>query len=450
LVAVLETNAIGCGWLRDRWAALGQILDAGRRWRPLDRLRAIRLLGQQPGDAADDPRVRAIYLACRAMDPEGPDVFAEVLGELEGPEAAAARERLAARFAAAGAERGPDDAAGARAELRALAAAGAARAEALREVRTADEAAERADVAGRLSDDSERALEWVRKQQASCSRALYRAVEELRKLRRDFGDDWAADQPAGGPADPGPGAGAAPAPEPCEAPRAAAPACGPCESTHGPEARAAREADAAPASSRWDVVEPDDLAPTVAAEPVGDRDARTVTNEASSPADPFGRRAAEPAGEVAIGPVTPTEAEPSDANRPGQPDEGAGRPGPRPADEAPVVTNEAKGPVDEARDAANEANEPADEPDRTARSLPASVLTLLALFITACFWAAVAVGAGHEKNPPPIPISTPGDTPSGRWMHPAPAPEATADLRNVSWFPAVFSPSVARLAPIRA
>src|SRR5262245_50915038 len=157
LVAVLETNAIGCAWLRDRWAALGQVLDAGRRWRPIDRLRAIRLLGRQPRDAAVDPRVLAIYLACRAMDPEGPDVFAEALGEPEGPEAAAARDRLAARFAAARAERGPQDAAGARAELRALAAAGAARAEALREVRTADEAAERADIAGRLSDDSERA-----------------------------------------------------------------------------------------------------------------------------------------------------------------------------------------------------------------------------------------------------------------------------------------------------
>src|SRR5262249_2415714 len=36
LVAVLETNAIGCAWLRDRWAALGRILEEGGRWRPID------------------------------------------------------------------------------------------------------------------------------------------------------------------------------------------------------------------------------------------------------------------------------------------------------------------------------------------------------------------------------------------------------------------------------
>ena len=51
LVAALEATAAGCDWLRERWAELGKILDAGRTWQPLDRLRAIRLLGKQPLDA---------------------------------------------------------------------------------------------------------------------------------------------------------------------------------------------------------------------------------------------------------------------------------------------------------------------------------------------------------------------------------------------------------------
>src|SRR5262249_53971819 len=164
------------------------------------------------------------------------------------------------------------------------------------------------------------------------------AFEELRKLRRDFADVPSADQPSPEPAATGPGAGAAPDPEPYEAVRApAAPASSPREVIHGPEARTAREADEGPACSSCDV---GDRAARGAFEPADD--ARAVTNEARGPADPFGRGAAEPAREVAIGPVTPTVAEPSDSDRPGQPDEGAGRPDPMPGDDTPVVTNEAK------------------------------------------------------------------------------------------------------------
>ena len=47
------------------------MLEEGRKWQPIDRLRAVRLLGKQPLDAADDRQVMSIYLACGAMDPEG-------------------------------------------------------------------------------------------------------------------------------------------------------------------------------------------------------------------------------------------------------------------------------------------------------------------------------------------------------------------------------------------
>ena len=104
----------GAGGHRDRlrlaagpMGELGQILDQGRTWRPTDRLRAIRLLGTQPLDVVADNQLMAIYLACHAMDPDGPDVFAEPLGDLSRPEMQASRERLSARFAAARAERSP-------------------------------------------------------------------------------------------------------------------------------------------------------------------------------------------------------------------------------------------------------------------------------------------------------------------------------------------------------
>jgi hypothetical protein len=79
------------------------------------------------------------------------------------------------------------------------------------------------------------------------------------------------------------------------------PASSPCEITRGQEARATREADESRAPRPCEVVEPDDRAPTgseptaaeliavepvavepVAVEPVSDRDAPTVTNEASN------------------------------------------------------------------------------------------------------------------------------------------------------------------------
>ena len=139
LVAELEATAAGCTWLLQRWAALGEILDGGRTWRAVDRVRAIRLLGKQPLDAVADETVLSIYLACQAMDPHGPDVFAEPLSDLRRPETEAAYQRQAERFAAARAERSPRDAAAGRAALRAIVSAAVARVEALREDRAAAE-----------------------------------------------------------------------------------------------------------------------------------------------------------------------------------------------------------------------------------------------------------------------------------------------------------------------
>jgi hypothetical protein len=60
LVVKLESSSEGCQWMLDRWAELRAVLDDGRNWQPADRLRAIRLLGQQPLDAVEDDRVFSI------------------------------------------------------------------------------------------------------------------------------------------------------------------------------------------------------------------------------------------------------------------------------------------------------------------------------------------------------------------------------------------------------
>ena len=253
LIAALESTAAGCTWLLERWDALGKLLDEGKAWQPLDRLRAIRLLGKQPLDLVADQSVMAIYLACHAMDPEGPDVFAQPLGDLFRPQEQAQGERLTTRFAAARAERAPRDADEARSVLRAIMAPAVARLEALREVRAAAEAADRADISARTSYDAKVSLDWLRKHQATCSRALYRSFDELRKLRRDFGDDGPeVDEPlAADEIDPfSPPASAFRVPPEVVAPEALAPM--------GPE--------------------------PAAVEPAGDGDAAPdVTNEASGP-----------------------------------------------------------------------------------------------------------------------------------------------------------------------
>jgi hypothetical protein len=70
LLLRLEASAAGCRWLRDRWADLGALLDQGQSWQSPDKLRAIRLLGRQPLDAADSPVVALIFQACHVLDPQ--------------------------------------------------------------------------------------------------------------------------------------------------------------------------------------------------------------------------------------------------------------------------------------------------------------------------------------------------------------------------------------------
>jgi hypothetical protein len=374
-------------------------------------VRAIRLLGKQPLDVIGDEQVLSIYLAGQAMDPDGPDVFAEPMGDLHRPEEAATRERQRARFAVARAERAPRDPAAARAELRAMVAAGMARAEALRGVRAAAEAAERADIAARLSYNARMNVEWLHKHQATCSRALFRTFEELRKVRRDGGDGLPMDESAPEPAGLGPDADAGPVPGPCGSPAAPmTPGADPSEHAHEqsdpdgsvagvgwakhtesqgfapvgfihptaaeptfvgrlePDAQPSRQADVLGVRCPCEVVPPDEVPPMnsepVAVEPGAGRDAPTVTNEASRPAASVTNEA-----------NAPTDGEP--------------------ADSAPTATNEA---ISEhgAPTATNEAISDPGEVQRTATSIvfPEPPLIPLAIGVDRC-------GSGREDEPEP-------------------------------------------------
>jgi hypothetical protein len=97
IVNRLESTATGCRWLLDRWSELRKILGDGRKWQSPDRLRAVRLLGGQPLDALDDERVLSIYLACNAMDPDGPPAFGDLAVEMTSGENKRFRTRAEGR-----------------------------------------------------------------------------------------------------------------------------------------------------------------------------------------------------------------------------------------------------------------------------------------------------------------------------------------------------------------
>ena len=108
LVGQLESSALGCAWLLDRWRELRELLEDGLAWQAPDRFKAIRLLGRQPLHAAEDDRVLTIYLASRAIDPTPewptkPDSaidspFTDALIELEAAERVRFTGRIAGRL----------------------------------------------------------------------------------------------------------------------------------------------------------------------------------------------------------------------------------------------------------------------------------------------------------------------------------------------------------------
>ena len=65
-----KSTAAGCRWLLERWGELGALLDRGLSWQSPDKLKAIRLLGRQPLDAADSEVVALIFQACHVLDPQ--------------------------------------------------------------------------------------------------------------------------------------------------------------------------------------------------------------------------------------------------------------------------------------------------------------------------------------------------------------------------------------------
>jgi hypothetical protein len=94
LVKQLESTLAGCVWMLDRWPELRARLEPGQSWQSPDKLKAIRLLGKQPLDAADDANVATIFLACHAIDPQYESAFRELRCETTDWESKNYQKRL--------------------------------------------------------------------------------------------------------------------------------------------------------------------------------------------------------------------------------------------------------------------------------------------------------------------------------------------------------------------
>ncbi len=177
----LESTAIGCAWLLDRWGELRVRLEDGWTLQPPERFKAIRLLGRQPMDAPQDDRVMMIYLACWAMDLDGPHGFQDLVNELHPAELKLWIARLDDREAM---DRRPADRPSGKAELLKIVAEEEERLEEVLELHL--ERDEAVGLEPLLFDDSDSG-ERLRRYQLACNRTLLRILDTLERRQRARG-----------------------------------------------------------------------------------------------------------------------------------------------------------------------------------------------------------------------------------------------------------------------
>jgi plasmid stability protein len=82
LLSELKSTETGCRFLLHHWETLRGHLEPGGFWSGGDRLRAIRMIGQQPLDAIEDRRVAEIFAASFAIRPAHDKPFEELRSDM--------------------------------------------------------------------------------------------------------------------------------------------------------------------------------------------------------------------------------------------------------------------------------------------------------------------------------------------------------------------------------
>ena len=82
LLKRLDASAKGCQWQIDQWRALGERIENEMGWQSHDRLKAIRLLGKQPVDVAEDKRIIQIFVGSYALNPIGRNAYDDLQADM--------------------------------------------------------------------------------------------------------------------------------------------------------------------------------------------------------------------------------------------------------------------------------------------------------------------------------------------------------------------------------
>jgi len=180
LVKRLESTLAGCGWMLDRWAELRARLAPGKSWQSPDKLKAIRLLGKQPLDAADDADVATIFLACYAIGPQHQSAFHELTRETTAWEWKNYGERLDQRI---GELTCPTNEIEGRELLSQIVERATARLETKAEAHRQRAIRDAASAVDRFAFDGSPEGERLRRYETSAGRSLYKAIDSIVKLR---------------------------------------------------------------------------------------------------------------------------------------------------------------------------------------------------------------------------------------------------------------------------
>jgi hypothetical protein len=182
LVLALQWTLVGCEWLLAEWAKLKAVLDEGQAWISPDKLKAVRLLAKQPFDVIDTRDVAIVFLASFVLKGDTGHWYWEIIVEMNDADAKRFRNSAATRQLNS---LKPADAGKARQALLGIIERGTERlsvkAEAHRE-RARVMAALAPDI---LAFDGSPDGERLRRFELASGRGLSRALDDLRKYRRD-------------------------------------------------------------------------------------------------------------------------------------------------------------------------------------------------------------------------------------------------------------------------
>jgi hypothetical protein len=185
LVRRLEATEKGCQALIDCWKELADRIENNLEIQPHDRLRAIRMLGRQPTDAARDQRVWLIYVATFGLYPRGrTDPFGDFKSEMDTIELEAFLPRVRSRW---GLLLDSSNTAGCKQTLLDLIARNVERLEAKREAHLEHADESKASVAGRLAYDESPQGERLARHELACERRTQRCRDAFWKHRREMG-----------------------------------------------------------------------------------------------------------------------------------------------------------------------------------------------------------------------------------------------------------------------